>query len=202
MLILCHHRDRIAKNICRRYQQRIRVPALTTAVVHNPEYDWGYPAEPDPTVCGRADKWPAGKRLGGGSAINGMIYIRGHARDYDRWAELGATGWSAAEVLPYFQRIETNGRGGDDVRGDSGPISVSDNRVHYPIIDAFVDAAVSYGIPRNADHNGVARYGCTSRSTVRLPRVVSRSRRGAKKPSNTATVIPWTRKETNAPASA
>jgi choline dehydrogenase len=134
---------------------RIRVPALTMTVVHNPNYDWGFPAEPDPSVGGRADKWPAGKRLGGGSAINGMIYVRGHAWDYDRWAQLGALGWSAADVLPYFRRIETNGRAGDGSRGDSGPISVSDNRVHYPIIDAFVEAAVAYGIPRNPDHNGI-----------------------------------------------
>jgi choline dehydrogenase len=137
---------------------RLRVPALTMAVVHNPDYDWGYPAEPDASVGGRVDQWPAGKRLGGGSAINGMIYVRGHAWDYDRWAELGARGWSAADVIPYFRRIETNGRGGNDFRGDSGPISVCDNRVQYPIVDAFVEAAVSYGIPRNPDHNG-ARSG-------------------------------------------
>lgn len=134
---------------------RLRVPALTTAVVHNPDYDWGFPAEPDPTVGGRADKWPAGKRLGGGSSINGMIYVRGHAWDYDRWAELGARGWSAADITPYFRRMETNSRGANLVRGDSGPISVSDNRVHYPIVDAFVEAAVACGIPRNPDHNGV-----------------------------------------------
>jgi choline dehydrogenase len=133
---------------------RLRVPALTMAVVHNPDYDWRFPAEPDPSVGGRADKWPAGKRLGGGSAINGMIYVRGHAWDYDRWAELGARGWSAADVMPYFRRIETNSRGGSSARGDTGPISVSDNRVHYPIVDAFIDAAVSFGIPRNPDHNG------------------------------------------------
>jgi choline dehydrogenase len=137
---------------------RLRVPALTIAVVHNPEYDWGYPAEPDPSIGGRADKWPAGKRLGGGSSINGMIYVRGHAWDYDRWAQLGARGWSAADVAPYFRRLETNSRGGDSVRGDSGPISVSDNRVHYPIVDGFVEAAVACGIPRNPDHNG-ARAG-------------------------------------------
>ncbi len=133
---------------------RLLVPALTTAVVHNPDYDWGYPAEPDPSVGGRADKWPAGKRLGGGSSINGMIFVRGHRWDYDHWAELGATGWSAAEVAPYFKRMETNSRGPSAARGGSGPVSVSDNRVHYPIVDAFVEAAQSYGIPRNPDHNG------------------------------------------------
>jgi choline dehydrogenase len=134
---------------------RLRVPALTMAVVHNPDYDWGYPAEPDPSVGGRADKWPAGKRLGGGSSINGMIYVRGHAWDYDRWASLGARGWSFADVTPYFRRMENNSRGGNAVRGHAGPISVSDNRVHYPVVDAFIEAAVASGITRNRDHNGM-----------------------------------------------
>jgi len=132
---------------------RLLVPALTIAAVHNPAYDWGYPAEPDPSIGGRADKWPAGKRLGGGSSINGMIYVRGHRRDYDRWAALGATGWGSKDVLPYFARMETTDRKGEG-RGGDGPISVVANRVHYPVVDAFVDAAVSYGIPRNPDHNG------------------------------------------------
>ncbi|MGX7896061.1 GMC family oxidoreductase [Tsuneonella sp. HG222] len=132
---------------------RLMVPALTIAAVHNPEFDWGFPAEPDPSIGGRADKWPAGKRLGGGSAINGMIYVRGHRWDYDRWAELGATGWSADDVLPYFAQMETSDRSGRG-RGNCGPISVVANRVHYPIVDAFIDGAVSYGVPRNPDHNG------------------------------------------------
>lgn len=132
---------------------RLLVPALTIAAVHNPKFDWGYDAEPDPSVGGRADKWPAGKRLGGGSSINGMIYVRGHRWDYDRWASLGATGWSAADVVPYFQRMETSDRQGEG-RGDSGPISVVSNRIDYPVIDAFVQAAANYGVPRNPDHNG------------------------------------------------
>jgi choline dehydrogenase len=133
---------------------RLLVPALTMAVVHNPAFDWGFPAEPDPSIGGRADKWPAGKRLGGGSAINGMIYVRGHAWDYDHWSALGATGWSAAEVAPYFRRMESNARGGSAVRGGSGPVKVTENRIDYPIVDAFIDAAVDYGLPRNPDHNG------------------------------------------------
>lgn len=133
---------------------RCMVPALTVAVVNNPAYDRGVVAEPDATIGGRRDFWSAARRLGGGSAINGMIYVRGHRRDYDRWAELGATGWSFDDVLPYFRRMETNSRGGDTWRGDAGPIGVSDNRVSYPIIDQFVAAAQSYGIPRNPDHNG------------------------------------------------
>lgn len=133
----------------------LMVPALTIAAVHNPKYDWSYAAEPDPSIGGREDKWPAGRRLGGGSAINGMIYVRGHPTDYDRWAELGATGWSSADVLPYFARMESTERTGVG-RGKDGPITVAESRVHYPIVDAFVAAAVDYGIPRNPDHNGAA----------------------------------------------
>lgn len=133
---------------------RSYVPALTVAVVNNPEYDHGIQVEPDETLGGRQDIWPAAHRLGGGSAINGMIYVRGHRRDYDGWAERGATGWGFDDVVPYFRRMERNSRGGDALRGDSGPISVSDNRVSYPIVDAFVDAAQAAGIERNPDHNG------------------------------------------------
>ena len=100
---------------------RSRIPALTSAVVQNPAFDWCYTTEPDPSIGGRADVWPGGKRLGGGSAINGMMFIRGHAYDYDRWASLGATGWDYASVLPFFRRLEDNERGSDDWRGSGGP---------------------------------------------------------------------------------
>ncbi|MCC7462894.1 MAG: GMC family oxidoreductase N-terminal domain-containing protein [Gammaproteobacteria bacterium] len=133
---------------------RLRIPALSYSVVSNAEYDWGYPGEPDPSIGGRADKWPAGRRLGGGSAVNGLIYVRGHAWDYDNWAALGATGWSAAEVWPYFRRTETFEDGGNAYRGACGPIHVQRNRMHYPIVDAYIDAAVAAGIERNPDHNG------------------------------------------------
>lgn len=133
---------------------RTLVPALIMAVVNNPEYDHGIAAEPDDTIGGRQDIWPAARRLGGGSSINGMIYVRGHRQDYDRWAELGANGWGYADVLPYFRRMERNSAGGDAWRGDAGPIAVSGNRVAYPIIDQYIAAATAFGIARNADHNG------------------------------------------------
>jgi choline dehydrogenase-like flavoprotein len=132
----------------------LKVPGFTRAVVHNPSFDWMNVAEPDPSIGGRADVWPAGKRLGGGSAINGMIYVRGHAWDYDNWVRLGAKGWSYADCVPYFRRSETNSRGEDAYRGGSGPVSVSDARVHYPILEEWMEAAVSKGIPRTDDHNG------------------------------------------------
>lgn len=133
---------------------RCYVPALTVAVVNNPKYDRGIPCDPDETLGGREYFWPAARRLGGGSSINGMIFVRGHRRDYDGWAEKGATGWAYEDVLPYFRRMEDNSRGADEYRGEGGPISVSDNRVSYPIVDAFVGAAQAAGIPRNPDHNG------------------------------------------------
>lgn len=133
---------------------KLRVPALTSSVVQNTDFDWKYLADPDPTVGGRVDVWAGGKRLGGGSAINGMMYVRGHRWDYDHWVQLGARGWSYDELLPYFRRMETNSRGADAWRGGSGPIGVSDSRVHYPIIGEWVESAVACGISRVRDHNG------------------------------------------------
>ena len=133
---------------------RSRIPALTSAVVQNPEFDWCYQVEPDPTLGGRADIWPAGKLLGGGSALNGMMFIRGHRWDYDEWAREGALGWDYASVLPYFRRMEDNERGADAWRGTGGPIAVSEGRARYPITDAWITAAQQAGIARSTDLNG------------------------------------------------
>ena len=133
---------------------RSRIPALTSAVVQHPDFDWCYQAEPDPSIGGRADIWPGGKRLGGGSAINGMMFIRGHSWDYDHWAELGADGWDYRSVLPYFRRMEDNERGADAWRGKGGPLAVSEGRARFPITDAWVAAAVSAGHSRSKDLNG------------------------------------------------
>jgi choline dehydrogenase len=133
---------------------RSKVPALMSGIVHTPEFDWMYKAEPDQSVGGRADVWPAGKRLGGGSAINGMMFIRGHKWDYDHWAELGATGWDYASVLPYFRRMEDNERGGDEWRGRGGPIAVSEVRSRYAITDEWIEAVQQAGYPRSLDLNG------------------------------------------------
>ncbi len=133
---------------------RSYVPALTVAVVNNPEFDRSIEAEPDESLGGRKYLWPAARRLGGGSAINGMIYVRGHKHDYDSWAANGAIGWSFEDVVPFFRRMENVETGGNAYRGSSGPIRVSQNRVAYPVIDAFVDAADSLGIKRNPDQNG------------------------------------------------
>lgn len=132
---------------------RSRIPALTSSIVQNPAFDWCYQVEPDASLGGRADIWPAGKLLGGGSALNGMMFIRGHRWDYDNWRELGAAGWDYESVLPYFRRMEDNERGADTWRGSGGPISVSEGRARYPITDAWIAAAERTGIERR-DLNG------------------------------------------------
>ncbi len=133
---------------------RSRVPALMGKLVQNPEFDWCYFGEPDPSIGGRPGPWPAGKRLGGGSTINGMMFIRGHAWDYDRWAELGARGWDHASCLPYFRRLEDNERGEDQWRGTGGPIAVSECRSRYGITEKWIDAASEAGVHRSPDLNG------------------------------------------------
>ena len=138
---------------------RSLIPALTSAVVQHPDFDWRYVTEPDPSIGGRADVWPGGKRLGGGSAINGMMFIRGHRWDYDNWAALGADGWDYASVLPYFRRMEDNERGADEWRGVGGPVSVSENRARFPITDSWVKAAVEAGHERSPDLNGARAEG-------------------------------------------
>jgi choline dehydrogenase-like flavoprotein len=132
---------------------RSRIPALTSSIVQNAQFDWCYKVEPDESLGGRADIWPAGKLLGGGSALNGMMFIRGHRWDYDHWAELGAAGWDYRSVLPYFRRMEDNERGADEWRGTGGPIAVSEGRARYPITDAWIAAAQSTGLERR-DLNG------------------------------------------------
>ncbi|MCC7462785.1 MAG: GMC family oxidoreductase N-terminal domain-containing protein [Gammaproteobacteria bacterium] len=131
-----------------------KVPALMSGMVQNPEFDWRLPTEPDPSIGGRADIWPAARRLGGGSAINGMMFVRGHAWDYDQWAAAGARGWSHAEVLPFFRRMETNERGADAWRGGEGPQAASEVRARWPITDAWIAAAQQAGIARSRDLNG------------------------------------------------
>jgi choline dehydrogenase len=120
--------------------------------------NWCYETEPDPGAAGRRVFWPRGKVLGGSSSINGMVYIRGQAEDFDHWRQLGNTGWSFDDVLPYFKRSEHQVRGADAFHGIGGPLCVSDVE-HHPIADAFIDSAVALGFPRNDDFNGAAQDG-------------------------------------------
>jgi choline dehydrogenase len=132
-----------------------RIPALNIAAVQNPQFDWCYKTEPDASRGGKVDHWAAGKVLGGGSAINGMMFIRGHRHDYDRWAaEEGCAGWDYASVLPYFKRLETSSRGADAWRGGAGPLSVDEVRMQHPLTAAWMAAAEAAGVPRCKDLNG------------------------------------------------
>lgn len=114
---------------------------------------------PQAGLNGRVGYQPRGRGMGGSSAINAMLYIRGARFDYDQWASLGATGWSYDECLPYFKRSEGNERGGDDFHGGDGPLNVMDQRWSNPAAHAFVESAASLQLPRNADFNGAAQDG-------------------------------------------
>jgi len=132
----------------------IHVPVGYFKTMHNPKTDWCYVTEPDPGLNGRALKWPRGKVLGGSSSINGLLYVRGQRQDYDRWAELGCTGWDYQSVLPYFKRAENQSRGEDEFHGVDGPLHVSDMTFKRPICDDFIKGVAEMGTPINDDING------------------------------------------------
>jgi choline dehydrogenase len=122
-------------------------------------YNWCYATEPQPGCHGRNVIAPRGKTLGGSSSINGLIYIRGQAEDFDHWRQLGNAGWSHQDVLPYFRKAEDNERGADEFHGAGGPLAVSDLRDRHPLAVAYVEAAVQCGYPRNDDFNGAVQEG-------------------------------------------
>jgi choline dehydrogenase len=125
----------------------------------HPVYNWQFSTEPEPGMNGREIYWPSGRTLGGSSAINGLIYIRGHRHDYDCWAALGNTGWSYAEVLPYFRKLEHNVRGASEWHGADGPLWVSDIEAKHELVEAMIAAGAEIGIPRNDDFNGATQEG-------------------------------------------
>ncbi len=137
----------------------IHVPVGYFKTMMNPAYDWCYKTDPCPELKGQEVPWPRGKVLGGSSALNGLLYVRGQQQDYDRWAELGNIGWGWDDVLPYFKKSEDNERGADDYHGTGGPLSVSDPVFQHPICDAWIAAAKAAGYPENPDYNGKSQEG-------------------------------------------
>ena len=137
----------------------IHIPVGYFKTMHNPKYDWCFETEPDPGLGGRSLQWPRGKVLGGSSSINGLLYIRGNRADYDQWRQLGNTGWSYDDVLPYFKRAEDQERGADGYHGAGGPLAVSDAAHHSELSDRFIAGAMELGIPRNDDVNGAEQEG-------------------------------------------
>ncbi|MZR11767.1 choline dehydrogenase [Maritimibacter sp. DP07] len=141
----------------------IQMPGALSYPMNMKRYDWGYQSEPEPHLGNRRLACPRGKVIGGSSSINGMVYVRGHARDYDHWRDEGADGWGYADVLPYFKRMEhwhDGGHGGDAAwRGHDGPLHVSRGRMANPLTRAFVEAGVEAGYPRTDDYNGAQQEG-------------------------------------------
>jgi choline dehydrogenase-like flavoprotein len=123
------------------------------------KYDWDFASEPEPGLAERRIYLPRGRTLGGSSAINAMIYIRGNAADFDGWVEEGAPGWSYREMLPYFIKSECNERGDPHYHGRSGPLMVQDGRSLHPLVDHLIEAAVSSGHRPNDDFNGASQLG-------------------------------------------
>jgi choline dehydrogenase len=141
----------------------IQMPAALSYPMNMKMYDWGLKSEPEPHLGGRRLVTPRGKVIGGSSSINGMIYVRGHARDYDHWAESGAQGWAYADVLPYFKRMENwhdGGHGGDPAwRGTDGPLHITRGPRKNPLVRAFVQAGGQAGYPITPDYNGAQQEG-------------------------------------------
>ena len=143
----------------------IQMPAALSYPMNMSKYDWGYGTEPEPYLGGRRLATPRGKVIGGSSSINGMVFVRGHAKDFDHWQDSGAQGWSYADVLPYFQRMETwHGRRAksgnkSEYRGKNGPLHVSRGSRVNPLFDAFVKAGEQAGYPVTGDYNGQQQEG-------------------------------------------
>ena len=141
----------------------IQMPGALSYPMNMSRYDWGYWSEPEPHLGGRQLACPRGKVIGGSSSINGMVYVRGHARDFDTWSEMGAHGWSYADVLPYYLRQESwtsAGHGGDpEWRGKNGPLHVTRGKRDNPLVTAFVEAGVQAGYEATADYNGQKQEG-------------------------------------------
>jgi len=123
------------------------------------KFDWDFASEPEPALNGRRVYIARGKTLGGSSAVNAMIYMRGNPMDYDGWAKEGAPGWSYQEILPYFIKSESNQRGDERFHGRSGPLSVQDGRYKHPLVDRFVEAGIQAGHAHNDDFNGASQLG-------------------------------------------
>ena len=137
----------------------LRMPLAFVPASLRPEFNWGYESDPDPTLNDRRLRVPRGKVLGGSSSINGMMYARGHARDYDQWRQLGNEGWGYADILPYYRRMECDWRGEGTYHGGSGPLSTVASPSDHWLYDAFMAAASSAGFARSGDFNGAEPEG-------------------------------------------
>ena len=141
----------------------IQMPGALSYPMNMARYDWGFKSEPEPHLGGRRLACPRGKVIGGSSSINGMVYVRGHAKDFDTWSDMGASGWAYADVLPYYKRMEcwnSRGQGGDaNWRGTDGPLHVTRGTRENPLTQAFVKAGQQAGYELTDDYNGEKQEG-------------------------------------------
>ncbi|KAL5022044.1 hypothetical protein ScPMuIL_001199 [Solemya velum] len=138
---------------------KIHMPAALMYNLCDDKYNWYYHTEPEKGVDNRVMYWPRGRVWGGSSSLNAMVYIRGHAFDYDRWEKEGAAGWSYSDCLPYFRKAQTHECGADEYRGGDGPLHVSRGKTNNPLFQAFIDAGVQAGYPFTDDMNGYQQEG-------------------------------------------
>ena len=137
----------------------IQMPSALSYPMNMSLYNWGFETEPEPHLGGRRLATPRGKVVGGSSSINGMVYVRGHARDFDTWEALGAKGWGFRHVLPYFKRLEHSHGGEEGWRGENGPMHVRRGSRRNPLYQAFVEAGRQAGYPLTVDYNGRQQEG-------------------------------------------
>lgn len=137
----------------------INVPLGFAKTFLDPEINWRCSTEPEPSLGGRRIYWPRGKVVGGTSAINGMVYVRGLASDYDRWRQMGNEGWSFSDCLPYFKRLEAYPNGNADLHGQDGPVTITQGEYRNALSDSFLAACAEIGINANDDFNGRAQEG-------------------------------------------
>ena len=137
----------------------IQMPSALSYPMNMSTYDWGFVAEAEPALGGRRLVTPRGKVIGGSSSINGMVYVRGHARDFDAWEEMGAKGWGFRHVLPYYKRMESSHGGEEGWRGTDGPLHVTRGKCANPLYQAFVEAGRQAGYPVTEDYNGRQQEG-------------------------------------------
>lgn len=138
---------------------KIHMPAALVSNLSDDKYNWFYHTEPQEQMDMRRMYWPRGRVLGGSSSLNAMVYMRGHALDYERWTGEGAKGWSYAEVLPYFRRAQAHAKGADAYRGGDGPLRVTTGAMRNPLFHAFIEAGKQAGYPATPDMNGYQQEG-------------------------------------------
>jgi choline dehydrogenase len=154
-----------------------RIPVGIAKLIKNPAANWLYASEPEANTNGRSLPVPRGRLLGGSSSINGMAFVRGQAQDFDHWAQMGNQGWSYADVLPFFRRMETYDGGDDEFRGREGPLRVTNPQPRDPLFATLIKAAGEVGIPHNPDYNGATQDGIAmSQATIASGRRMSTAR--------------------------